>query len=32
MANNKAVTLLYAAKDPRVNHAAVLKRFVEKTG
>lgn len=32
MANNKVVTLLYGAKDPVVNHAAVLKRFLEKTG
>jgi uncharacterized protein YeaO (DUF488 family) len=30
IADNKQVTLLYAAKDPEVNHALVLQRFLEK--
>ena len=30
MKDHKNVTLLYAAKDPSVNHAAVLKNFLTK--
>ena len=29
-ANNKKVTLLYAARDPRINHAVVLHTFLTK--
>lgn len=28
---NKPVTLIYAAKDPKINHAIVLKKVIEKT-
>lgn len=31
MAQKQPVTLLYAAKDPVVNHAVVLKEVIEKT-
>ena len=30
IATNKTVTLLYAAKDPRINHAVLLKKFLSK--
>jgi len=29
MADKKPVTLLYGAKDPKVNHAVVLKKVIE---
>lgn len=31
MADKKPVTLLYAAKDPKINHAVVLKKVIEET-
>ncbi len=30
MLKHKNVTLLYGAKDPEINHAVVLKKFIEK--
>lgn len=30
ISNKKPVTLIYAAKDPKINHAIVLKKVIEK--